>query len=215
MQTVRILIADDHGVVRFGVRGMLESQQWEICGEATNGRQAVALAKQFKPDVVLLDIGMPELNGLEATRQIVDALPETKVIVLTMNDSEQMARDVLEAGAKGYVLKSDTGHQLPNAVVAVLENRAFFSSKISELVLQGFLKTAPGLKKEDQQALTPREREVLELLAEGKSSKEIASTLGSSSSTVETQRANIMRKLDLHSIAELVRYAIREHITDL
>ena len=112
MQTVRILIADDHGVVRFGVRGMLESQQWEICSEATNGRQAVALAKQFKPDVVLLDIGMPELNGLEATRQIVDALPETIVIVLTMNDSEQMARDVLEAGAKGYVLKSDTGHRV-------------------------------------------------------------------------------------------------------
>jgi len=211
MKPIRILVADDHDVVRAGVRALLESQSWEVCAEARNGREALELAKQTRPDVVILDIGMPELNGLEATRQIAQALPKTKIIVLTMNDSEQMTRDVLEAGAKGYVLKSDAGHQLPHAVNAVMVNRHFFSSKISELVLQGFLQTLP---KQEQRKLTPREREVLQLLAEGKSSKEIATTLGSSTSTVENQRANIMRKLDLHSVADLVRYAIREHIVN-
>lgn len=215
MQKIRILIADDHPVVLTGVRHLLETHNWEVCGEALNGRQAVELAKQFKPDVVVSDIGMPELNGLEVTRQIVQALPRTKVIILSMIDSEQMARDVLEAGARGYVLKSDAGHQLPNAVNAVIEGRIFFSSKISEVVLQGYLRAIADESKRDERALTPREREVLQLLAEGKSSKEIASKLGSSPSTVETQRANIMRKLGLHSVAELVRYAIREHIADL
>ena len=217
MKPVRILIADDHDLVRQGLRTLVESQSnWEVVGEAITGRQAVEMAKKLRPDVVVLDIAMPELNGLEATRRILEEAPRTEVLILTMHESEQLVREVLSAGARGYVLKSDASRDLVAALESVSEHKPFFTSKVARIVLEGFLKggarpeeaaTAPG-------ALTTREREIVQLLAEGKSSKEVAAALAISVKTVETHRANIMRKLELHSISDLVRYAIRNKIIE-
>jgi len=215
MSRLRILIVDDHEVVRRGLRALVESHPgWEVCGEAVTGREAVEKTKKLNPEVVVMDITMPELNGLEATRQIMKIAPETAVLILTVHESEQLVRAVLEAGAQGYVLKSDAGRDLVAAVEALSQHKVFFTSSVAKIVLQTYRKRgstteAPG---EPASVLSPREREIVQLLAEGKSNNEIAETLFISAKTVETHRAHIMEKLDLHSIAELVHYAIRNKI---
>ncbi len=213
---LRILIADDHEVVRRGLATLLQSHDgWEICGEATDGRDAVAKATQLKPDVVVLDVGMPGLNGLAATRQLIQQDPHSKVIVLTITDSDQVIREALDAGARGFVLKSDASRDLVAAVEAVEHNRMFFTPRVNDMVLAGYLGRRHGSASDSMPRLpelTPREREVIQLLAEGKSSKEVASLLNLSTKTAETHRSNIMRKLGFHSIRDLVVYAIKNNI---
>jgi DNA-binding NarL/FixJ family response regulator len=215
---LRILIADDHEVVRRGLCNLLQARiDWEICGEAQDGRQAVDMAKQLKPDVVILDIGMPNLNGLAATRQIAQQNPQAKIIVLTITDSDQVIREALDAGARGFVLKSDAARDLVSAVEALQRHRMFFTPRVNDMVLAGFLDKDKGYKPAEDELphlpkLTPREREVIQLLAEGKSSKEVACLLNLSTKTAETHRSNIMRKLDFHSIRDLVVYAVKNDI---
>jgi DNA-binding NarL/FixJ family response regulator len=218
----RILIADDHEVARRGIRALLESRPgWEVCGEATDGRETVELANLMKPDVVLLDIGMPNLNGLEAARQILAASPEVAILILTMQDSDQVVREVLRAGARGFVLKSDAGRDLVAAVEALQLQRTFFTTRVSQMVLEGFLdhhnrpNGKHGTQDDSCDVLTGREREVIQLLAEGKTSKEVAVTLNLSVKTAETHRTNLMRKLGLHSVADLTRYAVRNGIVQV
>ena len=214
MSAYRILIADDHEVVRRGIRSLLESHAgWEICAEAKDGREAVDLCRELKPDLVLLDIGMPNLNGLDAARQILENNPLTRVLVLTIHDSDQVVRDVLAAGARGFLLKSDAGRDLVTAVEAMQRHRTFFTSQVAEIVLDGYLNSRPqAAPVVPRNRLTPREREVVQLLAEGKTSKEVAVALALSVKTAETHRTNIMRKLDLHSVADLTLYAVRNGI---
>lgn len=214
---VRILLADDHELVRRGIRAVLGSRpEWQICGEATTGREAVTLALQLKPEVVIMDIGMPDLNGLEATRKILKDLPHAEVLILTMHDTEQLVRAVLDAGARGYLLKSDAGRDLIAAVDALHQHRPFFTTAVSEMVLQGYLiKTAASESPAPALRLTPREREILQLLAEGKTNKEVATVLHISVKTAETHRGRIMAKLNLRSVSDLVRYAIRNRIVEL
>ena len=214
-KALRILIADDHEVVRRGVRSLLEAQTgWEVCAEAANGRDAVAAAQRERPDIAVLDIGMPELNGLEATRQIRHALPECEVLILTLHESEQVVREVLNVGARGYILKSDAGRDLIAAVDSLCRHKPFFASSVADLVLQGYLQGAEGRQAALRGRLTPRQREIVQLLAEGKSNKEVAGRLGISVKTAETHRNNIMRSLDFHSMSELVRYAVREKLIE-
>ncbi len=211
MTPLRILVADDHEIVRHGVRVLLEARPgWQICAEAVDGRDAVAKASRLLPDVVILDIGMPLLNGLEAARQILKVSPQCEVLILTMHESEQVIREVLAAGARGYVLKSDAGRSLVNAVEAVSRHKTFFTSSVAEFVLQTFLDAKRNTR--EPSPLTQREREVIQLVAEGKGNKEVANSLGISLRTAETHRTNIMRKLDCHSLSDLVRYAIRNSI---
>jgi DNA-binding NarL/FixJ family response regulator len=210
----RVLIADDHDVVRKGLRVVLEEAGHEVCGEASTGREAVSLAQKLSPHVVVLDVSMPDLNGLEAARQITTSMPGTEVMILTMHDSEQMIRDVLAAGARGYLLKSDMSRDLVTAVDALREHKPFFTSRVAEVVLSGFLGTGalPETGATPPSRLTPREREILQLVAEGQSTKQIAAKLGISVKTVETHRANMQRTLGIDSVGELVRYAIRNGI---
>ena len=212
MPKIRTVIADDHEIVRHGLKTLLENEGCEVVAQYSTGREAVEGTTKLAPDVVVIDISMPDLNGIEATQQIAKQVPDTKVVVLTMHDSEELARKVLEAGARGFVLKSDAVRDLASAVRTVVSGKPFFSGKISEMLLRGYLEGSRKTEAEAIPALTPREREVVQLLAEGKSSKEVASILGTSPATVETQRAKIMQKLDLHSVTDLVRYAIRNHI---
>jgi len=213
---LRILLADDHEIVRRGLIALLQKHEgWEICGEASDGREALEKAKQLKPDVVILDIGMPFLNGLETTRQLLQHDPNFKIIVLTITDSDQVIREALDAGARGFVLKSDAARDLVSAVEALQSRRMFFTPRVNDLVLAGFLDKGHSMSKNEPPLLpmlTPREREITQLLAEGKSSKEVASLLNLSTKTVETHRSNIMRKLSLHSIRDLVVYAIKNNI---
>ncbi len=211
----RILLADDHEVVRRGLCALLQAQpDWQICGEAGDGREAVQKALDLKPDVVILDIGMPSLNGLEATRQILKANPSTRILILTLHDSDQVVREVLNAGARGFLLKSDAARDLVAAVEALRRDKTYFTSKVAAMVLEGFLQQdgAAGPVKPTRNRLTPREREIVQLLAEGKSTKEVAVALGLSVKTAETHRSNIMRKLELHSVSDLVLYAVRNNI---
>lgn len=215
MAAFRILIADDHEVVRKGLVALLQQQpDWQVCGEATDGREAVDKAQQLQPDVVILDIGMPSLNGLEATRQILKTNPLARILILTLHDSDQVVRDVLNAGARGFLLKSDAARDLVAAVEALRRDKTYLTSKVASMVLQGYLKgsTAPTLAPVSRNRLTPREREIVQLLAEGKSTKEVAVALGLSVKTAETHRSNIMRKLQLHSVSDLVLYAVRNNI---
>ncbi len=213
MKTVRILLADDHEVVRHGLRRLLEVQPgWEICGEAATGREAVDLAKRLKPDVVVLDFSMPGLNGTEAARQILKELPKTEVLILTMHTSEPLMREALEAGARGYVLKSDAGRDLVSGVHAVVAHKSFLSPGVSGTVVDGYLRSTE--EEPSRPSLTPREREIVKLLAEGKSNKEVAAVLNISVKTVEAHRANLMRKLNLSSLSDLVHYAIRNGIVE-
>lgn len=214
--SLRILLADDHEVVRRGLCAMLRAQpDWEVCGEASNGREAVEQASKLKPEVVILDIGMPNLNGLEATRQILKANPRIKVLILTLHDSDQVVQEVLNAGARGFLLKSDAARDLVAAVEALRRDKIYFTPKVASMVLDGYLRReqpAPERETPTRSRLTPREREIVQLLAEGKSSKEVAVALGLSVKTAETHRSNIMRKLELHSVSDLVLYAVRNNI---
>jgi DNA-binding NarL/FixJ family response regulator len=214
---VKILVADDHDIVRRGLKQLLTAKPgWEVCAEAKNGREAVTLAEQCKPEVVVMDISMPDLNGLEAARQIKKQLPKTEIVILTLHFSDQLVHDIVEAGARGYIMKSDADRDLVAAVEAVAHRRSFFTPKAAEMVLNGFRKrnAAPEAPQEYRNRLTPREREIVQLLAEGKSSKEVAGALGISVKTAETHRANIMRKLEIHSVSELVLYAVKNQIIE-
>jgi DNA-binding NarL/FixJ family response regulator len=212
--SLRILIVDDHAVVRRGVRSLLESQPgWEIAGEATTGREAIDMAKRLRPDVVVMDLSLPELNGLDATRQILKDSPHSEILVLTMHHSEDLARDVLQAGARGYILKSDADESLITAVESLRQHKPFLTSRVTEFVLDDYLRRGETLLDGmANETVTVREREIIQLLAEGKSNKEAASMLGISVKTIEAHRANIMRKLHLRSVSDLVRYAIRNRI---
>jgi DNA-binding NarL/FixJ family response regulator len=217
MKTVRILIADDHDLMRRGVRTLLEPHPgWEICGEATTGREAVAKAEELKPNIVILDISMPDLNGVDAAKRIKKASPETEVLIFSAHYSDQLIREILEAGVRGYIVKSDSDRDLVIAVESLAKKKPFFTSRATEVMLTSF---SDGGSKQDmseplRDRLTTREREIVQLLAEGKSSKEVASSLNISVKTAETHRANIMRKLQIHTVSELVRYAIRNQIVE-
>jgi DNA-binding NarL/FixJ family response regulator len=215
MKTTQILIADDHELVRKGLRAVLEGQPgWKVCGEAINGRQAVELAKQLGPDVIVLDVTMPDLNGLEAARQIRKAIPQAEILILTMHESEQLVGEMLAAGAHGYILKADTSRLLVSAIESLAQHKPFFTGKVSEVVLNGYLNRGDVTNRANGllEHLTAREREIVQLLAEGKTNKEVAVALGVSIKTVDAHRANVMHKLRLHSVTDLVRYAIRNQI---
>lgn len=213
----RILIADDHEMMRRGLRNILEQHQgWEIVGEAANGRQAVELAGKTVPNVIVLDLSMPEMNGLEATRAIKKLLPQAEILIFTVHETEELMRDVLSAGARGYLLKADASRHIIAAVEALAEHKPYFTWKVSKTMLDTYLTHgqsqaggAPAFN-----SLTAREREVIQLLAEGRSNKAVSALLGISVKTVETHRAAIMKKLAISSIAELVRYAIRNRVIE-
>lgn len=208
-----IVVVDDHAVVRRGVRALLESHPgWVVVAEATTGREALEAVRQHRPQIVIMDLSLPELNGLDATRQIVREWPRTEVLVLTMHHSEELARQVLKAGARGYVLKSDADANLITAVDALRRHKPFLTSGVTELMLDGFLRSAGDPDPASPASVTPREREIIQLLTEGLSNKEAAAHLGISVKTIEAHRANIMRKLRLRSVTDLVRYAIRNKI---
>jgi DNA-binding NarL/FixJ family response regulator len=211
---VRILLADDHDVVRRGLKVLLQERAgWEICGEAVTGRDAVDLAREMRPDIAIVDLMMPDLNGLETTRQIRKVSDRTEVLIFTMHQNESLVHDVLEAGARGYLLKSDAERQIVTAVETLLRRQPYFSAQVSETVLEGFLRSSR--RPADAAArLTPREREIIQLLAEGHRNKPIAQKLGISIKTVETHRTALMRKIGVKSIVELVRYAVRNHLTE-
>jgi DNA-binding NarL/FixJ family response regulator len=210
MTPLRILVADDHSVVRAGLRSLLESRSgWVVCAEATDGRDAVEKAAKLKPHVAVLDIGMPLLNGVDATRRIRKSSPHTEILILTMHESDDLVQQVIEAGARGYILKDDADRVLLAAVEALRLHKPYFSTRVSPTVDSEDVYDSP---RSSRSRLTPREREILQLLAEGKSNKEIASLLGISVNTAEAHRANIMLKLDFHSITELVVYAVRNKI---
>lgn len=211
MTTLRIVIADDHAVVRAGLRTMLESRAgWEVCGEAADGREAVEKTTKLKPHIAILDIGMPLLNGVEAARRIHKATPHTEILILTMHESEELVRQVVDAGARGYILKDDADRVLLEAVEALRMHKPYFSRRVAGPAESSG--DPAEAARSSRSRLTPREREILQLLAEGKSNKEVASLLGISVNTAEAHRANIMLKLGLHSVTELVHYAIRNDI---
>jgi DNA-binding NarL/FixJ family response regulator len=216
MKKLRILVVDDHALVRRGAREVLNSQQgWKVVGEAADGLEAVQKAALLKPDVAIVDVSIPSIDGIEATRRICKAVPNTKVLVLTMDESDQMVRRALDAGARGYVLKSDLTTCLPEAVKAIAEGKRFLTPKVSEIVLEVFLNAGsrhPNARPSTAR-LGPREIEIIRLLGEGRTNKEIAALLGIAVRTVETHRSNIMHKLGLHSVVELVRYGMRHGIT--
>jgi DNA-binding NarL/FixJ family response regulator len=210
----RILLVDDHEIVRRGMGALIETHPgWHVCGEAADGRTAVALAKTLEPDVIVMDLCMPGLNGLEAARRILQLKRQIPILILSMHESEQHVREVLAAGVRGYVLKSTAGWELLVAVEALLRGETFFASPVAARVHGAGLRKSP--KRGAKQAagpLTPREREIVQLLAEGKTNKEVALTLKISVKTAETHRARVMRKLAITSVAELVRYAMRNSI---
>lgn len=217
MKTVRILIVDDHDLMRRGIKALLQSHAgWEVVGEAHTGREAVTKAEELKPDVVILDISMPDLNGIEAARRIRKSSPNTEVLILSVHYSDQLIRDILEAGVRGYIVKSDSDRDLVIAVETLANHKPFFTPRATEVILSNFNGARPSndLPESVRDRLTSREREIVQLLAEGKSSKEVASSLGISVKTAETHRANIMRKLQLHTVTDLVRYAVRNQIIE-
>jgi DNA-binding NarL/FixJ family response regulator len=213
LDKIRVLVADDHEITRRGICSLLRQQGWEVVGEAANGRDAVAKAKLLRPDVSVLDISMPELNGLDATRQMLKDDSDCKVLILTMHQSDSLMVEALGAGVRGYLLKSASCRDLAVAVESVSANKPFFTSTMSDLILDGSSSGRPAeLEPGSHNPLTPRQREIVQLLAEGKTSKGVAATLEVSVKTVETHRANIMRRLKLHTVSQLVRYAIRNRI---
>jgi DNA-binding NarL/FixJ family response regulator len=210
MTALRILLADDHTVVRQGLRKVLEERpEWQVVAEAGDGREAVRLAEQLKPDVAVMDVAMPLLNGIEATRQITRRVPETKVLVLSMYSDEAYVIQMLKAGATGYLLKDSAGGDLLEAVQDVSQGKAFFSPAVARLMSDDYARQRGDTAVDRYESLSEREREIFQLVAEGRTNKEIARLLFISSSTVETHRARIMEKLDLHSAAEIVLYAVR------
>jgi DNA-binding NarL/FixJ family response regulator len=214
---IRILLADDHDLMRRGIRDLLETDpELEVCGEASNGREAIVLAGRLNPDVVVLDLAMPELNGLDAIRNIRKEFPKIELLVFSMHDSEELVREVFAAGARGYVLKSDASLYLVEAVKSLSRRKPFFTPRISEAILNSLVASATGGQREAAASdpLTLREREILQLLAENKSNKEIGTRLRISVRTVETHRRSIMQKVKANSIVELVHYAIRNGIVE-
>ena len=216
MRRLRILIADDHEVMRTGVRALVEQESgWQVCGTATNGQEAVDAARKQKPDVVILDMTMPELDGLEALREIKRALPNTEVVIFSAHHSEEVIGQLFEAGAKSYIQKSDASRHLVTAIKSIADHKPFFTSEISQVLFAKFLSGSAGKKQNGQEnTVTSRERDVVRLLVGGNSNKEVANCLGISIRTAETHRATLMRKLGLESLAALVRYAIRNNIID-
>jgi DNA-binding NarL/FixJ family response regulator len=213
MPQLLIVIADDHAVVRAGLRTLLESRaHWQVCAEAADGRDAVEKAAKHKPHIAILDIGMPLLNGVETARQIRKCSPATEILILTMHESDDLVQQVVEAGARGYILKDEADRVLLDAVHALSQHKPFFSTRVSGVAIASDASDTSDTSKSSRYRLTPREREILQLLAEGKSNKEVASLLNISVNTAEAHRANIMLKLDFHSLAELVMYAIRNNI---
>lgn len=212
-----IVVADDHELVRQGIRNLLSPcRRWKVVGEAANGEQAVKMTQTLRPQVLIMDITMPQLDGLEATRRIKTSLPETRVLILTMHESDQMVRRILKAGALAYVLKSDLAAQLVKAVSEVSHGRLFLTPKVIEIVVRGFLSAEMELCAQKQEAITtPRETEIIRLLVGGKSNKEIGSVLGIAVRTVETYRAKIMLKLGVHSITELIHYALNHELVSM
>jgi DNA-binding NarL/FixJ family response regulator len=217
MKKIRVLIADDHKIVRQGIRKLLEAESdLEVVGEALDGREAVKKASQLKPDLVLMDIAMSNLNGLEATRQIKKNLPKVKVLILTMHKNEEYVLQSLQAGASGYLLKEAAVEDLVSAIHSVYRLDSFLSPAVSKTVIEAYLsKNKSNKQLSPFEILTDREREVLQLIAEGHTNQEIADTLFISVKTVEAHRSNIMRKLDIHDITKLVKYAIKKGIVDL
>jgi len=213
---ITILIADDHQIVRQGLIALLNQHpQMEVVGEAANGRQTVQLAASLRPQVVVIDIGMPELNGIEATRQIVAEVPGTKVIALSMHSDKRFVKGMLKAGASGYLLKYCASEELVNAIHMVMANRVYLSHDITGIVVEDYVQKLADSDASAFQTLTPREREVLQLLAEGHSTRQIADTLHVSVKTIEVHRKQLMDKLGLASLADLVKYAIREGLTSI
>jgi DNA-binding NarL/FixJ family response regulator len=215
MKPLRILVADDHEIVRQGLRLLIQAVPgWEICGEATEGTEAVTLAEKVQPDVVVLDHGMPGLNGVDATRQIKEVAPGAEVIVFSGTDNDSLVHRVFEAGAKSYISKADTGKHLVAAIETVSQHKPYFTDQVSEVVFARYLQrdrfNTPD--PEPHSRLTAREREIVQMLAEGKTNKEIAETLSISTRTAETHRSTVMRKLKLRTTADLVRFAVRNHI---
>jgi len=215
MCAVSLLIADDHEVVRRGIRALIQEQSgWQVAAEANDGRDAVTKATQFQPDVAILDITMPSLNGIDAAMQIAKLSPRTKVLILTVHESDHLSRKALDAGAQGYILKTDAATDLITAVRSLLSNKTFFTPAVAQMVLNEYLGRGRTATEDSPLQITPREREILQLLAEGKHSKGAATALAISVKTVETHRSNILRKLHCHSVADLVRYAVRNHIIE-
>jgi DNA-binding NarL/FixJ family response regulator len=213
MGAYRILVADDHPVFRFGLSSLLGSHEsWEVCGEAADGRDAVEQCRQLKPDLLILDICLPILNGLDTARQILKHNPAQAILILTAVESEQVIRDCLEAGVRGWVFKSDGTQDLTTAVEAMQRRKSIFSSRVSDLIMDGYKRHRVDPDAAKMPKLSPREREVVQLVSEGKASKEVATILNVTLATAETHRSNILRKLKLHSIAELVLYAVRNEI---
>ena len=212
---LRILVADDHDVVRLGIRELLGAREgWEVCGEARDGREAIAKTEALKPDIVILDINMPELNGIEAARIIHKKFTATETLIISFDYSDYLIREVVDAGARGFVVKGDSERDLISAVEALANHKSYFASRAVDFIL-GRVRVdsfGGGLQGVIKNRITPREREIVQLLAEGKSSKEVAESLSISVKTADTHRANIMRKLDIHSVTELVRYAVRNQI---
>jgi len=214
---IRVLLADDHAVMRRGIRNILEAEtDIEVVGEAGDGREAICLAEKLKPHVMVVDLGMPELNGLDAIRHMRREQPEVELLVFSMHDSEELIREAFSAGARGYVLKTDAAADLTDAVKSLSRHKPFFTPRISEVILSSLVSSSAGERRTSEPIahgpLSAREREILQLLAENKSNKEIASRLTISVRTVETHRRSIMQKLNANSIVELVHYAIRNGI---
>ena len=218
MSTLRLLVADDHEIVRKGLCALLQEQPgWVVAGEAKDGYEAVKLAKQLKPDVSVIDISMPRLNGVEATRQIINDSPKAKVLVLTMHETDGLVRELLAVGAQGFLLKTDSGSDLVRAVKALQNNQTSFTPKVAGMLLDGFHRKPvwpEDLNTSRADRITPRQKEIIQLLGKRKTTKETAAILGLSVKTAETHRANIMRRLNCHSVTELVRYAVRNQIIE-
>ena len=216
MHRLRILVADDHEAMRTGVRALIEQEPgWQVCGTATNGQEAVEAARKLKPDVVVLDMTMPELDGLSALREIKHTVPNTEVVIFSAYHSEEVIEELFDSGAKSYIQKSDASRHLVAAIKSLAEHKPFFTSEISQILFAKFLSGSAGKKQNGQEhAVTSRERDVVRLLAGGNSNKEVANCLGISIRTAETHRATLMRKLGLESLAALVRYAIRNNIIE-
>ena len=215
--SIRVLIADDHKIMLAGLRSLLEKQtDFDVVGEAENGRKAVQMAQEKKPEVVVMDVSMPDLNGMEATKQIIESLPETRVIALSMHSDKRFVMGMLRAGASGYLLKDCASEELANAIHQVVNGKKYLSPEITGVVIDDFL-LGGALEKGTTVAsqLSPREREVLQLIAEGWSTKQTASHLYVSIKTIETHRRQLMKKLNLHNIADLTKYAIREGLTSI
>lgn len=214
--SIKILLADDHEIVRYGLRCVIEEQpDMEVVGDAVNGRTAINLTHQLKPDVVIMDISMPDMNGIEATRRIRKEIPDTKVIVLSMHHKRQFVIDMLKAGVSGYILKTKVHDDLIRAIKAAVADEVYLSSKITGIVAHDIASNLPTSDKSAYAILTPREREVLQLISEGKSTKESALHLNVSIKTIESTRRQIMQKLDIHNVADLTKYAVNEGITSL